>query len=309
MIPPNLLEMTASRAIGICIYGGPGMKKTLGVHTCPPPIELHEFEEGDECLMPWIRRVRRWDEGGWTPVSQEIRQAAYDMLSPSIREENEKQGYVKPAPYIDIIRYNSLEWECYDQLVVNISNFRTESYNTLAVDSLQEFSQETQTFSKGRGNELTPMTVNLWGGAQERAAILLRKMRNFRGQGVFIYLTGSEQIDKDYVTDPRETKKGVRVEEPYSVKGTVALPGKLAGTLPHLVDVMMHARPQLGSPIWVSQPEPLPGGSAHWEAKDRSGRISDTFIKPSVRRILDYIYTESVRKAIYAEGLKLISTV
>lgn len=306
MISSQLLKMTSGRALGFCIYGGPGMKKTLGVHTCPPPIELHELEGGDECLIPWTRRARRWD-GEWENYSQEHRQQAHTMLTAEIHDKNKEKGFIQPGPYIDIIRYDSLDYNTYNKLVENISNFSIEHYNTFALDSLQEFAQDTQTFSKGGGRSLEPMTVNLWGPAQERAAILLRKIRNYRDKGIFVYLVGSEQIDKDYVTDPRETKPGMRPEEPYSVKGTVALPGKLAGALTHLVDIMLHARPLQGQATWVSQPEPLPGGSAHWEAKDRTGRIGDKFVEPNIRKILDQVYGEEGRRTIYAASAQLLS--
>lgn len=306
MISQELLKMTGGRALGFCIYGGPSMKKTLGVHTCPPPIQLHELEGGGEGLIPWIRRVREWN-GEWEVYSQEHREKAYSMLSESIREVDKAKGFIKPGPYIDLIHYDSMDYQTYNKLVENIANFSPEHYNTFAIDSLQEFAQDTQTFSKGDGRSFEPMTVNLWGPAQERASILLRKIRNYRDKGVFVYLTGSEMIDKDYVTDPRETKTGMRPEEPYSVKGTVALPGKLAGALTHLVDIMLHARPLQGEAKWISQAEPLPGGSAHWEAKDRTGRLGEKYNEPNVRKLLNQVYGEEGRRAIYAAGTQSLT--
>lgn len=291
MIPTTLLKLTDYKALGFAIYGGPGLDKTKGVATLPPKTLLLDFEGGTTSLMPWIHRTRSWDEASWHEYSQADREAVFQP----------ERSFIKPAPYIDIIHFDPTIVECYDAVVTTVTQFKPETYSSLALDSLHEFSAETQTFTKGKGNELLPMSGN-WSGAQERAAILLRKMRAFRDSGVFIYLTSSEQVDKDYVTDPRSAKKGETPQEPYSVKGTLNVPGKLVSAVQHAVDVMGHARSMNGSTKWVFKPEPLPGGSAQWEAKDRTGRIKTEYCTPNIRQIMKEIYGEEVARQIYGAG-------
>lgn len=312
MIPQALLKLTECRALGICPYGGPGMKKSNGIHQCPPPILEIDFEGGAVSALPWVRRRRNWDSQEWTDYTQEERELVYNQATKGLDASQLTSEYgvvVKPAPYIDLVWFDPLEWGAYEKVVELIGNFDSSYYNTLAIDGLKDFSQETQTFSKGQGNWKETMSGMMWGGAQERLAILLRKARDYRNKGVFIYLTAGELIDKDYVKDPREMKKGDQPQEPYSVKGTVNLPGKMAGELQHLVDCMAHARPVNGKATWVFTPEPLPGGVAHWEAKDRTGRIKELWSPPSVRRILDQIYGEEIRRQIYAVGREKALTV
>lgn len=154
---------------------------------------------------------------------------------------------------------------------------------------------------------LEPMHVSLWSNAQERAKIQMRKVKNYRDQGVFVYFTCSETIDKDYVTDPRSASPGQVPEQPYSVKGTANVPGQLAPTVQHVCDIMAHTRAMNGQTIWVTKPEPLQAGSASWEAKDRTGRISNHYNDPNVRKILDQVYGQDIRKRIYGEGIAPLS--
>lgn len=300
MIPQELLKLTECRALGICPYGGPGMKKSFGVHTCPPPILCLDFEGGAVSFQPWIRRRRRWNDTEWITYTDLERQTIYDMATKGLAAD--KMPPIKPAPYVDVVWFDPLEFDAYNAVVEVIGGFDANYYNTLAFDGLKDFSQETQTFSKGAGNWKEPMSGMQWGGAQERLSIMLRRARNYRDKGVFVYLTAGELIDKDYVKDPRESKRGEVPQEPYSTKGTVNLPGKMNSEVQHLVDVMLHARPLNGEAAWVAKPEPLPGGSAHWEAKDRTGRIKDVYCPPNVRRLLDQVYGEDIRKQIYAVG-------
>jgi hypothetical protein len=191
--------------------------------------------------------------------------------------------------------------EPWNELTRDIGNFDYNYYNTLAVDSLQEFSVGAQTFSRGLGRE--QLTMNeipfSWVQAQERAAQKLRILRNFRDKGVFIYLTGSEDISKDYVKNPME--RGAGGQEPYSVRGTINLPGKLAEALAHLPDLLFHAKLINMQIKWVCEPEPLPGGGAWWDAKDRYGRL-DKYCEPNFRKIFKQLYGQEGMEAIYAAG-------
>lgn len=296
-IPLNLLALTEGRAPGMCVYGGPGLKKTYAIHSCPYPIQLHDFEGGTGPLLPWIRRRRDWDTE-WEVITQTQRLALWELLPKELRQ----QATILPNPLIDVIHYDAFERESYNHFTVKLGNFDPSAYSTVAIDSLQEFSFEVQTFTKGGGALALEPIANamLWGPIQERTAIALRRLRNFRNAGVFVYLTGSETIDKDYVTDPRNQAKGQK-EEPYNVKGTINLPGKMASTVPHLVDILAHARAINGEANFITKQEPLTGGAAHWEAKDRFGRL-DMYMPPSVKQFFNKLYGDEVAKAIYQSG-------
>lgn len=307
MIPPNLLKLTNFQALSLLVYGGPGLRKTFGVHTLPPPILLCDTEGGTSSLSPWIRKRRFYDQSSWTTFSPEDRQKAFDMLSEANRKWLEANTRITPGPYIDVVQFDPTLPGSWDYQVKTIADFDPSSYNSLAVDSLQEFSVETQTYSKSKKgvNVDEPMEVNYWASAQERAKIQLRKLKNLRNSGVFIYMTCSEMIDKEYVTDPREKGKGAQVELPYSIKGTANLPGQLAPSIQHFTDVMLRARKMGNDVVWMSEPEALPSG-AQWEAKDRTGRLEGKFQSPNVRKILDQIYGEETRREIYACGKDLL---
>ncbi len=306
MIPLELLKLTESRAPGMAVYGGPGLKKTFAIHSCPYPIRLHDFDKGTAPLIPWIRRRRNWDQPSWTTLNQANRQAAWEMLPAELRQ----QATIRPNPLIDIISYDVFSAESYNHFIMLIGNLDPQ-YNTEAVDSLQELSIEVQSFTKGLKVQdpmmklvaaLEPIeNALLWGPIQERTAIALRRLRSYRDSGIFVYMTGSEVIDKDYVNDPRAKSKGSAPEEAYSIKGTINLPGKMASTVPHLVDILAHARSVNGSVKFVTQHEPLPGGAASWEAKDRFGRL-DKYMEANVRAFFDQIYGESESAAIYKSG-------
>lgn len=304
-IPLELLEATESMAVGICTYGGPGKKKTLATHTLPPPILLYSFEQGTGSLMPWVRRSRR-EDGEWTNYSQEDRMKAYELLSREVitLPDGTLEFPTEPSPLIDVITYDNLSYESYDKFILELGNFDVREYNSLAMDSLQEFSVETQTYSKGSGGQYNPMELKLWGGAQERAAIVLRRMRNLRGRGVFVYLIGSEQIDKDYVTDPRSLKAGQSPEQPFAIKATVNVPGKLVEVVSHTIDILLHATTMNGRTTWVSKPMPLPSGNCSWEAKDRFGRLP-VYCLPNFRSILAKLYGKDTAKEIYAHAAQI----
>jgi hypothetical protein len=298
-IPLELLKLTESRAWAGLTYGKPGLKKTNAAYTLPEPILFLDFEGGTNSITPWIRRRRRWNESNWTVYSQSDRESIIPLLTPEVQ----KSIIRRPAPLIDLIWFDVLEAGSYEFFVQVLGNLDNSPYNSLVLDSLQEFSIDTQTFAKRLGgvHALDPMELKLWGGAQERAAIALRRMRNLRDRGIFIYLIGSENIDKDYVTDPRSLPRGASPEQPFSVSATVNLPGKLVGTVEHVVDAIFRARALNGDPVWVTFPEPLPGGSVSWAAKDRFGRL-DRFIPPNFHKIFAKVYGEAGRDAIYASA-------
>lgn len=284
----------------MAVYGGPGLKKTFAIHSCPYPILLHDFEGGTGPLIPWLRKRRDWN-GQWVTSSQEDRLAAWEMLPQQLKFD----ATIKPNPLIDIISYDSFQKDSYTHFIGQIGSFDPSRYSSVCLDSLQEFSFEVQSFSKG-GGELAYEAIaggspQIWGPIQERTAIALRRLRDLRALGVFLYLIGTENIDKDYVTDPRSKTRGQAVEEPYSIKGTINLPGKLASTVPHLVDILAHARPLNGESIFITQQEPLPGGAAHWEAKDRFGRL-DKYMKPNIKEFFNKLYGEELTKQIYKSG-------
>lgn len=294
MIPQDLLAATDSRAPGILVYGAAGLKKTHGMASLPPPIEAHDFEGGTASIAPWIRRRRNSDETRWTEYTDEQRQTFLDLLN----EQTRRSVPFKPAPLVDVIHYDNSQARAWADFTVNIGNFDYKYYNSIAVDSLQEFSGGAQSFSKGAGNEMALMNevTHAWVKAQERAQIALRKLRNYRDVGCVVYLTGSEDISKDYVKNPME--KGAQGQEPYSVRGTVNLPGKLAEAVAHIPDLLCHARLLNGALVWCTAPEPLPGGGAWWDGKDRFGRL-DTFVSPNFRQIFVQLYGEATRDAIY----------
>ena len=298
MIPCELLRATESRAVGALTYGGAGLKKTHAISTLPPPILMFDIGEGGTAsIAPWIRRRRNSTESRWTDYTEADRQQAVDLLRDDIRVAMT----LKPNPYIDLIHYDNMTYEAWDHLTVEIGNFDYAAYNSLAIDSLQEFSEASKTYSKGAGNSDKLMNDVAWSwvGAQERSMMRLRKLRNYRDAGVFLYLTGAETISKDYVKNPME--KGAGGSEPYSIRGTVNLPGQLADGIGHLPDLMFHAKLINGQIMWVAQPEPLPGGAAWWDAKDRFGRL-DAHNVPNFRTIFAKLYGIEGRNAIYARA-------
>lgn len=295
-IPIELLKATEGNAVGTLTYGGPEMWKTFAIHTLPPPILLFDFEQGTGSLIPWVRRRRRWDSNNWLEYTDADREQAAALVVRPIATP------VKPSPYVDVISYNNMNGESYTKFSVDIAEFDPSEYNSIALDSIGELNFSVQTFAKARsGRELdSEMELQLWGGVQERTAIQLRKLRNYRNAGVFIYITGGEHIDKEYVIDPRAKPKGMPAEEPFSVKGSVQVAGQLVGVCRHITDLMAHARLQNGKVTWVFSPEAITAGNASWEAKDRFGRL-EKFEVPNFRSIFNKIYGEEGRKEIYAE--------
>lgn len=304
-IPKSLLASTESRGVGIATYGGAGLKKTNFIHTLVPPIlDLDIGEGGSSSILPWIRRRRDSHDPTWIEYTQAQRQGWYDLLHPDVKA----QVRIKPAPYIDVIHFDNLEYQAYNELTEVVGNFDTSKYNSLALDSLQELAITTQTFSKGDGNVFKLMgdVPRAWFGAQERAGMVIRRLRNIRDSGVFVYLTGGEDIAKDFVNNPLEKRPaGSPAPEPYSVKGTVNLPGQLAGALSHIPDILCHAKLFNGQIKWVTQPDMLPGGGAHWDGKDRFGRL-DKYEDPNFRDMLVKLYGKEGKDAILEAASKLL---
>jgi hypothetical protein len=303
-IPLELLKATESAAPAIAIYGGPGVQKTLSVRTLPSPILLADLEGGSGSLTPWIRRKRNSDDSRWIEYTDEDRQKVYDLIREDFKQVQKGGEMVPdtdnlPAPLIDVIRYDPMRYETYNEYLTDLGNFQTARYNSFVTDSMHEFSQMTQTFSKGAGNEYAPMSLPLWGGAQERAAILLRRIKTLRQSGVFVYLTGAEAIDKDYEQDPRSLPKGVQPDQPYIIRGTIEVPGQLVGKIVHAVDILLHARTMSGKPTWVAVPEPVGSGQASWQVKERFGRL-DTHNAPNFKRMCVKLYGKDGARAIYA---------
>ena len=315
MIPTKLLANYQNRALGACVYGNGGLKKTLAVRTLVPPTALYDFEGGSGCLGPWTRRIRLWSESKWTEYSQEQRVHLLEMVSKSVRFVNVggisvDLAILQPAPLIDIISFNDVLSQdintktspAYDHFFSLVANFEVGNYNSLAIDPLLEMSQLTQSQSKLKSgaSAFEPMAVQWWQGAQERAGIVLRRLRNYRDQGVFIYMTSSEFVDKDYGTDPRSKTQGQTSEEPYAIKGTLNVPGKLVGAVNHMLDLQFHARSLNGAATWVTQEENARSGSFNWEAKDRTGRIQDRYIAPNFREVVKSVYGEEAFKEMYS---------
>jgi len=310
MIPTTLLKNYQGRALGCLTYGAGGLKKTLAVRTLPSPILELDFEGGSGSLGPWTRRIRRWNDKNWLEYDQPEREHLLELVSPA----NQKQALFKPAPLIDIVSFDTMttandgrDSPAYDHLVELVSNINFAAYNSIAIDPLVEFSQMTQSKSKtvsGVG-VLQPMHVKLWQGAQERAAIMLRQLREYRDRGMFIYMTSSEFVDKDYGEDPREATGGKQKEDPYAIKGTFNVPGQLVGKVNHMIDLQFHVRQLNSGPVWVTQEEAARSGSFNWEAKDRTGRIPEKYIAPNFKDVVKWVYGDEAKDAIYRAGREM----
>ncbi len=304
-IPISLLKMTESRATSVAVYGGAGMKKTHGfAGATPPALLLSVGEGGTGSLMPWIRRRRVSNSQEWVTYTQEDRKEFVALLD---KDTKEKIPF-GPNPLIDVIHFDNTRYEAAGEFIEVVANFDTNRYNSLGLDSLQEFSVQAQTETKGKGGFDKTMTeVNFgWVRAQEKSFQLLRRLRNLRDSGIFIYTTASEDIAKDYVKNPMEKRdRGEAAPEAYSVKGTVNAPGQLATGFPHFPDVLAHTKMVSGNIAWVTEPEMLPGGGAFWDAKDRYGRLEPR--EPAnLRKLMEKIYGQDGAKAILVHGLNMV---
>ncbi len=313
-IPLNLLAATESRAPGIGVYGGAGMKKTHAACTLPPPVlHLDIGEGGTGSILPWVHRRRNSDSKVWTTYTQAQREHFLSLCDESVLGDGKKllPTYPwKPKPCVDVIHFDNTRYDSYQEMVEVIGNFDHTYYNSLSLDSLHEYAVETQTFAKGKDGFMKLMNdvAFSWVGAQERAFQGLRRLRNYRDNGVFIYLVGSEDIAKDYVKNPMEKRdKGETVPEAYSVRGTVLAPGALANGISHIPDVLCHTKLVNGAIVWVTEPEMLPGGGAHWDAKDRFGRLKK-WENANIISICRRLYGVEGANAIYDYALGCLPT-
>lgn len=300
MISKQLLAATNFEAPLICVYGGPGLKKSHAIHSMVPRTLVFQFESGgSSSYLPWINRVRDSDSKEWQVFSQADRERFASMTNP----DKVEPSLIKPGPYVDVIMYDITKFETWATFKADLGNFDYKQYNGMAIDSLQEMSWDTRTHVRGARTETLMTDIPFsWVRAQELAQMALRQLGSFRRGGVFAYLIGAETIAKDYVKSPMEKKeKGEQNQEPYSIKGTVDLPGQLASSIGHGPDILMHARLMNNKPIWVTEPEMLTGGVAWWDGKDRYGRLPQ-LVYPNFRTILDKLYGEEGRKAIYASA-------
>lgn len=304
MIPLHLLKNYQHRALAIAAYGNGGLEKTFAARLFPSPILHNDFEGGSGPLGPWTRRIRKWNEQQWTEYDNDERQRLFELVPEHRRRA---RSVIKPAPLIDIISYETMYADdkgvarSYDEAYQVLTNLDSR-YNTVCIDPLIEFSQITQTKSKtvSKVGPLQPMHVRLWQGAQERAAILLRVLREYRDKGVFIYLTSSELVDKDYGDkDPRE-QTTQQQEEPYAIKGTLNVPGQLVSKVNHMIDLLVHVRMINGAPTWVLKEETARSGTFNWDAKDRTGRVEEEYLAPNVRKVIRAIYGEEALEAMYS---------
>lgn len=305
MIENKHLWATEGRAPGIVVYGGPGLLKSHTICTLVPPVlSLDLGEGGTASYAPWIRRRRKYNETKWTVYAQEQREKLLELLDP----ETKARVPLKPGPYVDVIQFDNMKADSHDAFVATVATFDSDYYNSISVDSLQELSISTQTYAKVKGGSSASdlMELKWWAGAQERAQIILRKLRNYRDAGVLVYLIGAEDISKDYVKNPREKSADERSQEPYNIRGTIDTPGKLSNAIAHLPDILVHARMLNGGVVWVAEPESLPGGYAYWDAKDRYGRLGK-YAPSNVRKILDLVCGPETRKEMYAAGISKIT--
>lgn len=307
-IPSSLLSATDSRAPGVAVYGGAGLKKTNAIATLPPPIlHLDIGEGGSASVLPWIARRRDSSTKTWTTYTPEQREGFLKLLD----EDTAKARHLKSCgAYIDVVHFDNTRYDAYEELAGVIGNLDTSYYNSVVVDSLQELSVQTQTKAKGNGeNAFMRLMTDVpfgWVAAQERAFQALRRLRNYRDGGIFVYLIGSEAIAKDYVKNPMAKQEpGAPPPEAYSIRGTVDLPGALANGLSHIPDILCRAKLMNGAPWWVTEPEMLPGGGAHWDAKDRYGRLP-RYIPPNFREMCKRLYGQEGYEAIYTYALERV---
>jgi hypothetical protein len=261
-IPLDLLRLTENRALGIVPYGGPGTRKTFTLHTCPPPIWLADFEGGTQSVAPWVRRRRKWGTSEWVEVDQATRQEIYDMANERAKEHVQKVTRINPAPYIDVVYYDNTDSRSYKAFLDDFMNLDHAKYNTVGVDSLKELTEDIRTMTKGPAVD-ADFNPKFWGTVQDRTGTIVRRVRNLRDAGVFVYLTASELIDKDYIKDPRNIKGGEEAE-PISVKGNINMFGGAVAIVQHCVDILLHARVMGDRIVWVTEPEPIaPGSTVH----------------------------------------------
>lgn len=299
-IPINLLDFTDNQALGIVVYGGAGLRKSLAKHTLPGPVLDFDLEGGNVALMPWMRRKRKYNEKVWQEVTQEQRQKIHSLIP----RDKQATG-IAPQPIIDSVWYDNTAKDAYTQFSIDIANFDLDKYNSICIDSMNEFSASIQTFSKKDGQELNPVRTEEWPGIQERTAMQLRKLRNYRNSGVFIYLIGQETINHAYVRNPRTKQPGEPPQEPYATNGSISVPGKMIEAIQGVTDLMARARQVGPHPQFIFKKEPI-SGSIQWQAKDRTGRVSPQS-PTNFREIFKEIYGQSGYEGIYTSASELLA--
>jgi hypothetical protein len=159
MINAELLKDTLGRGLGIGIYGGFGTRKTFGIHTCPYPILDLDIEGGSGSIMPWTRRMRKWNESKWTELTNEDRLQAFARLTDVNKQYVQQVTRISPNPYVDIISFESMNAAAFEVAKEVIANFDYKNYNTLALDSIHEFANSAQSFTKVQAGatEMDPM--------------------------------------------------------------------------------------------------------------------------------------------------------
>lgn len=302
-IPKELLAATENRGVRITAYGGPALLKTFFTHTLvPPTLHFDIGEGGTGAILPWINRRRESFETKWTVYSQEQRESFFKLVQ---ADEVKRNNPLPPKGYVDTVHYDNLRYETYEEFLRDVQNFDYNYYNSVAFDSLQELSEASKTYSRGSQGLFIGMSeVNWsWARAQERSAIILRFIRDLCNKGIMVYCTGSEDISKEYIKNPLSKAQGEAPQEPYSIRGTVNVPGMLAAALPHFPDILCHARKLNGVVTWVTDPEIIaPGSGAYWDGKDRYGRLK-SYEEPNFYKMCERLYGVEGRKAIYDYAL------
>ena len=155
-------------------------------------------------------------------------------------------------------------------------------YKTIVIDSGAElmrlyFSWEM----KKSGTDMdTIRSMQNYPGATERFNILIRRLKDYRSQGLNVVITSHESIDKIYAKGGMMGEKGQRGEsEAAAIKGWPDFPGKRApDEVCRAADNVFRVRTINGKVCWMCKREAIPGGGdAYWEVKDRFGGL---FINP-----------------------------
>ena len=139
-----------------------------------------------------------------------------------------------------------------------------------------------------------------------------KTIKAYRSEGIFLYFTAGEDIDKDYVKTPWAQEKGDK-QEPYSTKGSFWIPGKLVNTVGHACDIILHSRWAYDMTtgamkmLFDTKPKMLEGGSGvYWVSGDRYGRLEPT-VPADFQKILSQLYGEAGARAIYT-GVPTVAT-
>jgi hypothetical protein len=219
------------------IYGEFGTHKTRFISTFPKPLQIEDLDLG-------LR---------------------------SIVEEVKKGG-------IDVTHYDSDDPQAYDRVLESVANFDKAKYRALAVDSASELEKSTLAKAKSvRGGELIELPD--WNPSGERFGILIRRLRWLAiAYGVQCIVTSNEDIDREYAKGSAFVKDGQKLvmQEPTSIKGLPDLAGKWAKKCCRLFDLIGHSRIVGGArpyPVISFVRESIGGGGAHWEVKDRTGKL------------------------------------